>query len=182
MKRGFMKKSTIICVYIMALFLYTGSAHSFNDILNNFNNIYPDSASGTNASCQLCHGQSLSEWNEYGWGLRQNGENFAALEDLPSININGGTTNLDEIIASTQPGWTTGANNNLYDSDGLIMNDETAPGDIGDLDPPIDCECDFEPAEGDGDVDGSDLAAYAEGGTGINLAVCAAEFGRTNCP
>jgi hypothetical protein len=44
------------------------------------------------------------------------------------------------------------------------------------------CECDFEPAEGDGDVDGNDLATYAAGGTGISLADFAAEFGRTNCP
>jgi C1A family cysteine protease len=44
------------------------------------------------------------------------------------------------------------------------------------------CECDFEPAESDGDVDGSDLATYAEGGTGISLIDFAAEFGRTDCP
>ena len=44
------------------------------------------------------------------------------------------------------------------------------------------CECDFEPGESDGDVDGSDLATYAEGGTGKSLADFAAEFGRTNCP
>ncbi len=44
------------------------------------------------------------------------------------------------------------------------------------------CECDFEPAEGDGDVDGSDLSTYAEGGIGISLVDFAAEFGRTNCP
>ena len=43
------------------------------------------------------------------------------------------------------------------------------------------CACDFEPAEGDSDVDGSDLATYAEGGTGINLADFVAEFGRTDC-
>jgi PKD repeat protein len=135
MKREFMKKSTII--FIMALFLCTGSAHSKSGILNNFNDTYPGSASGANASCLLCHGsQSNKEYNEYGWGLRQNGQNFEALEGLPSININGGTTILDEINASSQPGWTTGANNNLYDSAGFIMNDETEPGGVGDLDPP----------------------------------------------
>jgi PKD repeat protein len=136
MKKGIMKSSTIIFVFIMSLFLYTGSAHAFGNILSSFNSTYPNSTSGANASCQLCHGQSTSEWNEYGWGLRQNGHNFAALENLLSININGGTTNLDEINASTQPGWTTGTNNNLYDSAGLIMSDETAPAGIGGLDPP----------------------------------------------
>jgi Tol biopolymer transport system component len=44
------------------------------------------------------------------------------------------------------------------------------------------CECDFEPTKSDGDVDGSDLAIYAEGGTGINLVVFAVNFGRTDCP
>jgi hypothetical protein len=43
------------------------------------------------------------------------------------------------------------------------------------------CECDFEPAEGDGDIDGSDLATYSESGTGISLTDFAAEFGRTDC-
>jgi hypothetical protein len=47
---------------------------------------------------------------------------------------------------------------------------------------PEPCECDFEPAEGDGDVDGNDLVFYSGGATGISLADFAAEFGRTNCP
>jgi len=125
-------------ICLMALFGYNGSAFAFNSILSGFNSEYPGSSSGTNASCRLCHSQqSNSEWNEYGWGLRQNGQNFAALEGLPSININGGTINLDEINAGTQPGWTTGANDNLYDSAGLIMNDDTPPDNIlGELDPP----------------------------------------------
>ena len=97
-------------------------AYAFNGILQDFEATYPASNSGNNAGCQLCHGQSTSTWNEYGWGLRQNGQNFAALEGLPSININGGTTMLDEINASTQPGWTTGANNNLYNSGGLTSS------------------------------------------------------------
>ena len=41
------------------------------------------------------------------------------------------------------------------------------------------CEGDF---DGDGDVDGSDLATYAAGGTGITLEAFAAHFGRTDCP
>ena len=44
------------------------------------------------------------------------------------------------------------------------------------------CTCDLEPAKRDGDIDGSDLAIYAEGGTGINLAVFAFNLGRTDCP
>jgi hypothetical protein len=63
---GFMKKSTTIFVFILALFFYTGSVHAFNGILGDFNSRYPGSSSGANASCQLCHGQSTSTWNEYG--------------------------------------------------------------------------------------------------------------------
>jgi hypothetical protein len=40
------------------------------------------------------------------------------------------------------------------------------------------CECDFEP---DGDVDGSDLAAYIADQAGINLGDLADDFGRTDC-
>jgi len=42
------------------------------------------------------------------------------------------------------------------------------------------CQCDFTPA--DGDVDGSDLAAYIADQAGISLNDFAAEFGRTDCP
>ena len=41
------------------------------------------------------------------------------------------------------------------------------------------CRGDF---DDDGDVDGSDLAIFAAGGTGITLEVFAADFGRTDCP
>ena len=41
------------------------------------------------------------------------------------------------------------------------------------------CEGDF---DNDKDVDGSDLATYAAGGTGITLEAFAADFGRTDCP
>ncbi|MFN2165721.1 MAG: PKD domain-containing protein, partial [Anaerolineae bacterium] len=44
---------------------------------------------------------------------------------------------LDEICASTQPGWTTGANNNLYDSNGLTTSTQTPPTNIGTLDPAV---------------------------------------------
>jgi len=144
-----MKKSTIIFVFILALFCYTGSAHAFNGILSDFNSRYPGSSSGANASCQLCHGQSTSTWNEYGWDVRNNG--FASIEGLPSINNNGGTTYLDEINADTQPGWTTGANNNLYNSNGLISDTQTPPAGIGNLDPAAASQPPVADANGDPD-------------------------------
>jgi hypothetical protein len=51
------------------------------------------------------------------------------------------------------------------------------------LDPYMDhCWCDLEPAAGDKDVDGADLAAYIADRGEISVADFAAEFGRTNCP
>ena len=44
---------------------------------------------------------------------------------------------------------------------------------------PLSCEGDF---DGDQDVDGSDLATFAAGGTTITLEEFATEFGRTDCP
>jgi PKD repeat protein len=124
-------------IAVLAVLVPVSNAHAFGSILSTFNSTYPASSSGTNAGCQLCHGQSTNNWNEYGWGLRQNGRNFTALEGLPSVNINGGTTMLDEINASTQPGWTTGANNNLYASGGLISSTQTPPAVMGLLDPAV---------------------------------------------
>jgi PhoD-like phosphatase len=43
------------------------------------------------------------------------------------------------------------------------------------------CQCDIEPYESDGDVDGSDLVIWMGGSTGISLEDVAAEFGRTDC-
>ena len=97
----------ILGITCLALLGVTQQVYAFGGILSTFNSTYPGSSTGANAGCQTCHGSSTSTWNEYGWGLRQNGQNFSALEGLPSININGGTTMLDEINASTQPGWTT---------------------------------------------------------------------------
>jgi len=48
--------------------------------------------------------------------------------------------------------------------------------------PVNDCQSDIEPDEGgDGDVDGSDLAAWMGGSSGISLENVALEFGRTDC-
>ena len=126
----------ITALAVLAALVVPPLAHAFGGIGDDFQAQYPGSNSYANASCRLCHGPSSnSTWNEYGWGLRGNGQNFAALEGDPSININGDTTMLDEINSSTQPGWTTDANNNLYDSGGLTSSTQTPPNNIGALDP-----------------------------------------------
>ena len=132
-----MKKSHLLSGLVIGLqvLLFTTQVHAFPGILSSFNSTYTTSSTAINGSCQTCHGDSTSTWNEYGWGLLQNGQDFAALEDDTSINSSGLTSMLEEILASTQPGWTVGSNNNLYDSGGLITTTATAPAGIGPLDP-----------------------------------------------
>ncbi|MGD8644481.1 MAG: PKD domain-containing protein, partial [Chromatiales bacterium] len=105
--------------------------------LTSFNNTYSGSASGTNAGCQLCHGSRFSTLNEYGFQYQANGFSFSAVAGLTSVNVNGGTTMLDEINAGTQPGWTTGANNNLYNVGATTptATTQSPPANIGALDP-----------------------------------------------
>ena len=57
-----------------------------------------------------------------------------------------------------------------YDTAGNRIAKEVMPGNV--------CKGDFDK---DGDVDGSDLATFAAGGTGITLEAFAADFGRTDC-
>ena len=124
----------------LALLVTSQQALAFNSILNNFNNTYTASSTGANANCAVCHrstGGTGGGFNEYGQQLKLANRNFAAIEGLPSVNINGGTTMLDEINASAQPGWTTGANNNIYDlNNNLLASNASPPGGIvGNLDP-----------------------------------------------
>ena len=132
MKRSHLLSGLVIGLQVL---LFTTQVHAFPGLLSSFNSTYTTSSTAINGSCQTCHGDSTSTWNEYGWGLLQNGQDFAALEDDTSINSSGLTTMLEEILASTQPGWTVGSNNNLYNSGGLITTTATAPAGIDPLDP-----------------------------------------------
>ena len=125
---------------VLAGLVAAPQAYAFNSILNNFNSTYPASSTGANGNCADCHrsvGGTGGGLNEYGQQLKLANRNFAAIEGLSSANVNGGTTMLDEINASTQPGWTTGANNNIYDfNNNLLASNASPPGGIaGDLDP-----------------------------------------------
>jgi PKD repeat protein len=100
---------------------------------------YPDSLAIDNlaSSCSLCHAQdNTSHFNGYGRDLAENGSDYQAVENLNSDNDPNGSTNLEEINANTQPGWTSGANNVIYDTNGSVSNNELPPdGTDGDLDP-----------------------------------------------
>ncbi len=135
----------------LALLTLAPQAHAFNNILNTWQGIYglggtsgDNSQSGNNASCELCHANNNTGlWNGYGSQLEvliNSGTGAAAamaqIEGNSSVNINGGTTFLDEIQASAQPGWTTGNNNTIFNNGAVVAaSNVPPPAGIGDLDP-----------------------------------------------
>ena len=135
-------------VATLLLLFVVPSVQAFSNLLSDFSSQYPSSQSD-NAGCLLCHGGSATltsgsdRLNEYGHRYRLNGHDFGAIEGDSSVNINSGstmpvTTMRDEINAGTQPGWTSGANNALYDtrSTARVSSNQFPPSGIGVLDPP----------------------------------------------
>ena len=109
--------------------------------LTTWSSTYPLSSSDTNASCQLCHGPDTGTLNAYGLAIFQAGPTAAGMRAVEGANSDGdpgGVSNLDEINANSQPGWTVGNSNTLYDvADGSVVASNQAPpaGIIGLLDP-----------------------------------------------
>lgn len=105
-------------------------------ILMQWQNLYPTSASANNAAasainnCALCHSNTTTPlWNAYGFALRQNKvgglvttASFISVQGFNSDGDSTGSTNLQEIQASTQPGWTSGNNNTIYNASGVPSN------------------------------------------------------------
>jgi PKD repeat protein len=142
-----------------ALLLGSGNAVAKSACLSAFTEKYPNSLTDNNASCQVCHQSAGDPYNGYGWELRMrlaeilqedpsgscsntnlsNGTLAAALGDIEGfdsdLDVSGIFSNLEEINADTQPGWTTGANNTIYFKDGSTTAGQEAPSSIGDLDP-----------------------------------------------
>jgi hypothetical protein len=81
------------------------------------------STSGTNASCNICHSSGGgTDLNAYGaaWTVQHNSglttaQAFLAIEGLNSDSDPTGATNIQEISANAQPGWTPGPVNTLFD-------------------------------------------------------------------
>ncbi|MDH3589198.1 MAG: multicopper oxidase domain-containing protein, partial [Gammaproteobacteria bacterium] len=112
-----------------AAVLLSASANARNPIANDWDDFYgPGGTTGINsnslaimnaatgASCQLCHAGSGggSPWNAYGYAVLDavSGNDwlgaFIAVEDMDSDG--NGDSNLVEIMADSQPGWTTTGN------------------------------------------------------------------------
>lgn len=117
-------------------------AYAESSFLRDWQDRYPASLSDENVAssgrdCTLCHDpDSRSLLNAYGWDYMQNGRNLTAIESLDSDNDPTGSSNLEEILLNTQPGWTTGANNEIYSFSSLITSTALPPqGVAGNLDP-----------------------------------------------
>lgn len=103
--------------------------------------LYPASSSG-NASCTLCHnGSRLNEWNSYGWTIRRGLDARLSITNAilaaEGVDSDGeGHTNLQEIAANAQPGWTYGPNNTTHQGIGKQQTNQPPPtGLLGELDP-----------------------------------------------
>ena len=133
-----------------ALFCYSQEAQATSTILNAWRSLYPNSASETNAAgggatCLLCH-QSVSprNYNAYGWniyvgmdtgGLSATAAMLAA-EPADSDLDPTASSNLIEVNADTQPGYTPGAVNTWYFENGTTFVNQSPPtGILGTLDP-----------------------------------------------
>lgn len=93
-------------------------AQALNQFLKTWQDTYPTSHSG-DADCSLCHATSNSNLNAYGKALCDSfNRNLPAditaglryIEDFDSDSDPTASTNLQEIEANAQPGWTAGTN------------------------------------------------------------------------
>ena len=138
-------KSSLYCL-IMLLTLTAQVAVARPSILAAWQSTYPASDSDL-VNCQLCHQNTSggNPWNAYGWNIRQGIQNsgLAASAAIAAVEANNSdasvvsaSNNLEEISASTQPGWTVGAANTIYFKNGSTLTSQSAPSLVTALDPP----------------------------------------------
>ena len=99
----------------LALLTSVQQVHADTNYQGGWSGIYPGSASD-GSGCQLCHGSSTQNINPYGFAIAScNPATSGSLESriaaagVPDSDGQG-DSNLTEINADSQPGWTTGQN------------------------------------------------------------------------
>ena len=137
-------RGVLAAAVVAAVVLAPGAVLAFSSYGNTWDAAHAGSTSHTNAGCQLCHGNTTSQWNAYGYALRteyeSNGNDMAAaIATVDSKNSDGdptGSTNAAEAKANAQPGWVYGPFNAIYDAGGVVSTTATVPGGVtGKLDP-----------------------------------------------
>lgn len=127
----------------LAVALAPGVVLAYSNFGSDWEAAHAGSTSYSNASCELCHAGSNDTWNAYGHALREEyntngGDMAAAIATVDGTNADAdvtGSTNLTEADADTQPGWTYGPKNTIYDSAGSPTTGQLPPTGIGLLDP-----------------------------------------------
>ena len=134
---------------LVALALGAPAASATNSLFTAWKTAYPNSlsdnnvVSGTGAGCQLCHVSSGggNNFNAYGFKIREfkqagqsNANAIAMAATFNSDNDPKGLSNLTEINANAQPGWTPGPHNTTYNGTTPSNNQNPAAGILGDYD------------------------------------------------
>jgi hypothetical protein len=124
------------------------SASAWPGILIEWQSIYPGSVTddnvvaGSGTACQVCHinVSGSSPWNGYGWEIRRLMQGGLSTHDAilaaalwDSDDNPSSWSNLTEINANTQPGWTPAANTAYHDDNSTTT--VAAPATIGSLNP-----------------------------------------------
>lgn len=106
---------------VVALLVAVSPALGLNSFLKTWEKHYADSTS-SDAGCALCHGDSTRNLNAYGNDLCLAFEGSVPVDIIPFLQLiesgdsdGDGNSNLVEIQANAQPGWTMG-DNPLYDT------------------------------------------------------------------
>jgi hypothetical protein len=116
------------------------AALGYSSFLGDWSSAHPTSSSD-DANCQLCHGQTTSQWNAYGQAVKvefnaNGGDMAAAIATVDKMDSDSDPTrasNLKEAKANTQPGWTYGPNNTVYNSSGTPTTGVLPPASVGGL-------------------------------------------------
>ncbi len=139
-----------IPIFIMTIFIVLAAlmsaspAHAVSGYQSIWQGIYTGSSSLGDASCDLCHGSSTQRLNPYGVAIANcdgTGDNtgtisnrIQAAESSNSDGDAGGFSNLAEITASAQPGWTASTGPAYNRDTCAYLQDDPAPGGVT-LDP-----------------------------------------------
>jgi hypothetical protein len=136
----------IVALAALAALMVAPQVQARNQYLSNWQALYPasttDNTAGRNG-CQICHGSSNGVVNGYGLAIgqllnfNQVGNASAEIAAVEGGDGDGqGDTNLTEIDANAQPGWTAG-NNSMWDSGNGNAAGTQNPANIG-VQPPLD--------------------------------------------
>jgi hypothetical protein len=125
-------------------------AAAWPPFLVEWQNVYPGSTSDDNVAnglgqgCAVCHFNQGggTGWNPYGWEIRQKYLGGLPIHDAilaaapwDSEDNPSSWSNITEITAGTQPGWTPGPNNIEYSDMGAVTGQMPPVGILGSLDP-----------------------------------------------